>query len=157
MTITKFKTEIIALTLSISVACAISLPSVRNFIYEQNLSSERKVLASVTGDLTGNGDLVTVVKVKSLNSISLEIVLHRSDESQVKDIRRIVLDNKRDTYFDLKDSVTNLALMDLNNDGILEIITSTSDEELIPRLHIYSYSPEDENFIKLGPESISSL
>lgn len=157
MKVAKFKYEFLLMFFSIAVSGIVSVPSIRNWIFEATTSADRTILSSVNGDITGNGDPITVVKIQSLNTISLEVILHNGDQTRVKDIRRILLDSSRDMYFDVKDYVTNLALVDINNDGILEIVTATADENLIPRLHIYRYDTETEDFLKVGPDFMPSI
>ncbi|MCE3009617.1 MAG: hypothetical protein LW875_03270 [Proteobacteria bacterium] len=130
------------------------IPQSRGFFYRLIYEDSRSVLAKVEGDLTGKGDRVHVIKVKSDDELVLEVYFFQNPQEPATEMRRIILSEKRDAFMDFKGSTTNLALIDVNEDGIQEIITPTFDENLIPRLNVYQIDLESRVFQKLGPREL---
>ena len=124
----------------------------RDFIREKVVSHSRQILAKADADLTGKGDWVTVIKVQTADSLSLEI--YRTDAQHVTSefLKRIVLPDRRDGYFTFHGNATNLAITDVDNDHNLDLIAPTFDENLVPRLNIYRYDSLSRDFVKLGAE-----
>jgi hypothetical protein len=111
--------------------------------------SDRSVVGILQTDLTGNGNKVTITKVKSKLDISLEIYFYKEGSKEPQEIKRIILDDRRDAFFDMKGSVTNLAAVDLDGDAVLEIFAPSFDENLIPRMNVFKYDPTTGDFEKL--------
>ncbi len=139
--------------ISLSLAVLTVLPSSREFIRSVIVSNSRQVLAKAEGDLTGKGMKVAVIKVKTADTIALEIFESQGDTASLQFVKRIVLQEKRDAFFNFRGNATNLALTDVDNDGKMEIVAPTFDDNLIPRLNVYKYDPEFNDFRKLGPGS----
>lgn len=130
------------------------IPQSRDFFYRWIYEDSRSVLAKVEGDLSGKGDRVHVVKVKSDNELILEVYFFQNPQEPPTEMRRLILSEKRDAFMDFKGSTTNLALIDVNEDGIQEIIAPTFDENLIPRLNVYQIDLETRVFQKMGPREL---
>jgi len=110
---------------------------------------QRVILAKVTGDLTGQGPHVIVLKIKLRDSLVLEIYdAEKSDENAL--MARIVLPEKRDGYFQLKGNATNLGLADVDNDGTMEIVAPAFDDQMIARLNIYKFNPATRSFDRMN-------
>lgn len=121
-------------------------PPSRRAIQEYfNPGYTREILATVDGDLLNNGTSVKVIKYKGPESIFLEVVENDHSPSP-KLIARIVLPDKRDGMFNLHGHITSLAIADINEDGSNELLVSTFDEQLVPHLNIYRYSPTTQRF-----------
>lgn len=114
----------------------------------------RTILAQAEGDLTGQGDGVTVLKVRTLDAVVLEIYENDGTGRAYKYRTRIVLPESRDGYVKFRGSSTNLVLVDLDGDGGVEIVAPTYDDNLMPRLHAYKWNPKDQVFYALPPESV---
>ncbi len=142
-----------AIFLSLSLAAVASVPSVRQWLRDRLIISNRIILAKADGYLTSNLP-VTVVKVKTADTLSLEIYSRNINTDTLSFFKRIVLDQKRDAHFTYRGNATNLVLTDLEGDGNIEIIAPAFDENLIPRLNVFAYIPESGSFTKLGEGSI---
>jgi len=129
-----------------------SIPEVRQQLRTWLIPEQREILAKVEGDLTGQGDFVTAVKIKTRSDLIVEIYAQDAKTQEPQQRARIVLPEKRDGFFQLHGTPTNLALVDVNGDGVLELAVPTYDENLIPRLHIYRYDPVAQIFILAGPD-----
>jgi hypothetical protein len=111
----------------------------------------RKILATVDGDLLNNKTSVKVIKYQGPDSIFLEILENDSSGSD-KLLARIVLPDKHDGLFNLHGRVTGLAIADIDSDGVNELLTSTFDDQLVPHLNIYRYSPSSQRFEPVKPQ-----
>lgn len=139
--------------ISVALIVLTIIPSSREFIKSQIVRSSRYVLAKADGDITGNGLNISVIKVQTSDTLALEIFEQNVITKESKFLKRIVLNEKRDAYFSFRGNSTNLAVSDIDQDGTLEIIAPTFDENLIPRLNVYKYDKERADFVKLGPET----
>lgn len=114
----------------------------------------RTILSQATGDLTGQGDSVTVLKTRTLDAIVLEIYENDGTGRAYRYRTRIVLPESRDGYMKFRGSSTNLVMVDLDGDGGMEIVAPTYDDNLMPRLHAYKWDPQNQQFLAVPPESI---
>lgn len=150
-----FSLRLVALgSVAFFFAFAASIPSWRAWVREQVLGGQRVILAKAEVDFTGTGDRAIVLKIKSSDGLSVEIYFFDRPGQSPIEVKRIVLSEKRDGFFDLKGNTTNLAIMDIDHDGVLELLAPAYDDNLIPRLNIYKYSPQDRSFTRLESGSI---
>lgn len=106
---------------------------------------EREIIATVEGNLLNDGKLVKVIKYKGPGTIFLEIM------SGNELIGRIILPDKHDGLFNLQGRVTKLAIADIDNDGVNELMAPTFDDQLVPHLNIYRYNPANKQFEAVKP------
>lgn len=126
------------------------LPSFRITLRDTFLLQKREVLAKADGYLTASSP-ITVIKVKTADTLSLEIYTRKENTDELAFFKRIILPEKRDGYFTFRGNATNLVLTDLDGDGNIDILAPSFDENLIPRLHVYSYDPATNAFMQKGP------
>lgn len=143
------------LALVLVVTVVLSIPSWREKIKDFVLSDSREVLAKVEGDLTGKGDLISVVKVKIRSELVLEVYALDPSRGETTLRSRVILPESKDGFFQFRGQPTNLALADTDGDGVLEIVAPTYDENLIPRLHVYRYDEKAQIFVPMGPDAIT--
>lgn len=141
--------------ISLSLAILTCIPASRDFIRSVIVSNSRIILAKAEADLTGKGLKVAIIKVQTSDSLALEIFENDGEENKLKFTKRIVLPEKRDAYFNFRGGATNLVVTDVDNDGQLEIVAPTFDENLVPRLNVYKFNEETHDFVRLGPETYS--
>lgn len=123
--------------------------AIRNFFFGQ----QRIILAKAQGDLTGKGMNVVVIKVKTADTLSLEIYDLDTKTENTGFRSRIILSEKRDAFINYQDNVINLVLADVDKDGSLEIVAPTFDENLVPRLNVYKFQESSQGFDRMGPDS----
>lgn len=128
--------------------------SFRERIREFIVQDQRKILAKAIGDLTGLNESFTVLKVKTQDSLSIEVYQNFDGDQKTAFRARYILPEKRDGFFTYQGNATNLILMDVNADGSLEILTSTYDENLVPRMHVLRFYNDRLGFEELGPENL---
>ena len=139
---------------SLIVAVICFFPDLKEQIHQKLFPPQRKILSQVRGDLSGKGDMFYVVKVLTSDTLSLEIYQIQAENGATQFLTRLVLQEKRDGHFNYKGNATNLALVDVDGDGGLDIVTSGFDENLVPRLHVYKYDLNSGGFHPVGPESV---
>jgi hypothetical protein len=132
---------VVAMTL---VAVAV-VPDLRAKAKEMFMSSGRNVIAKVSGKVGPEGPMITVLKIKNQNNLSLEVYSH-DEEGSLTLLTKIPLFEARDGHFLLQGNATNLALTDVDKDGTLEIVAPTYDEQMVPRLNIFRYNPQTKFF-----------
>ena len=146
------KKEIILLISLAVVAMAVTtiavVPSLKNQVRDFFVKGDRAILSKVEGDLTPQGPRVTVLKIKSQGELSVEVYEQKGEGLQL--MSRMRLDENRDGYFSLQGNATNLALTDLDSDGVMEIVAPTYDDQMIPRLNIFKYNAETKSFERVN-------
>lgn len=146
---------VVLAVLLLTASIITSVPEWRQKVRSWVQSPYRQVLAKARGDLTGQGDVVSVIKLKTQDGIAIEIFAHDLENDHEKLLSRIQFDERRDGHFNIKGQATNLAIMDIDGDGIQEIIVPVFDENLIPRLHVFKFDPLGKVFNRMGPEDVS--
>ncbi|MBC7370741.1 MAG: hypothetical protein H7326_04195 [Bdellovibrionaceae bacterium] len=121
------------------------VPSYRQELRNYFGPEHRTILAKISGDLTGRGMRVTVLKIQTRENLVLEIYSEENPETSTI-MAKIPLPEKRDAYFSLKGNATNLGLADIDDDGTLEILVPTFDEQMVARLNIYKFNVEARTF-----------
>ncbi|OFZ19371.1 MAG: hypothetical protein A2Z20_01950 [Bdellovibrionales bacterium RBG_16_40_8] len=106
---------------------------------------ERVILSVATGKILPNSADGKVVKLMTPDGIALEIYGPIKDNIQPL-IDRILLRDKYDGYFQFKGRAANLALKDMNNDDIFEVIAPSYDSSLTPHLNIFKYDGDSSSF-----------
>jgi len=106
----------------------------------------RQILSTLEGDILGTGVHAKVVKVSEKGQLYLEIFAPIGDSKTLSRISKISLANKKDGYFTFNGQATNLALDDINGDGLLEILAPSFDSNFIAHLHIFRYNNNTKQF-----------
>lgn len=140
--------------LAIGLAMAGAIPSWRQSLRDQVITSNRQIVAKSESPLSGQYEPITVIKVQTPDTLSLEVYSRGANPSQLIFQKRVILPEKRDGYFTFRGNATNLVLTDLDNDGQPEIVAPAFDENLVPRLNVFKYDPATQNLTRLGPDSL---
>lgn len=121
------------------------VPSLRNSVKNAFLSANRDILAKVSGRLSADGPQITVLKIKSKNTIFIEIY-SQEESGELVLMSKIPLFDARDGHVLMQGNATNLAITDVDKDGQLEIVVPTYDDQSVPRLNIFRYNPLNKAF-----------
>lgn len=151
------KLQAFFITLALSATALAFFPDSRFYLHDKLQTDQRKVLGFLHIDLTGLGDRVDLVKVKLGSDISLEVYFYDNQNSAPTEIKRTVLPGHSDVHMDFRGRVTNLAVTDINKDGTLDVVLPTADENLVPRLSIYSVDPLTRILRKLDIQDLGPL
>lgn len=146
---------IILAVLAMLVTTVAVVPSLRTQVKDFFIGEERTILAKVGGNIGPQGPKVTALKIRSKEGLSLEVYSNTAEEGLVL-IAKINLYEKRDGYFSLKGNATNLALVDVDKDGLMELVAPTYDDQMIPRLNVFKYNDQSKHFDRVNaPEGIT--
>lgn len=142
----------IMLLVAASAVAAVLTPSIRQNIQDYLAGSGRDVLATAEGDVLNDSTTAKVIKFKSRDGIWVEIVkLEAEGKSTLID--RILLPDKHDGLFNYQGHVTRLAIADIDQDGSLELLAPTFDQQLVPHLNVFRYNPALKKFEPYQPTS----
>lgn len=147
------KTELITMAILAILAMLMTtvavIPSLRTQVKDYFLNEDRQIVAKATGPLSAQGPRATVLKIKSKNSLFLEVYNIENPEGMSL-IAKIPLFESRDGFFLLQGNATNLAISDIDKDGSVEIVAPTYDEQMIPRLNIFRYNIDSKSFDRVN-------
>lgn len=147
--------SILALIAVVAVCLAI-IPQTRQSIKKIFISQNRKIIAKVDGLLLNSNKNFTVFKIKEGNQLSIELYAP-DEEGNLTLLNKTPLYESRDGYLDVKNTATNLAIMDVDKDGINEILAPTYDDQMVPRLNIFKYNADSNSLDRVAaPEDFNS-
>lgn len=132
-------------TLNISSVVVLFSPA-RKWVQSRILPKEQKMLSIVHGDLMHNGSSIKVVKFKAITGIVLEFYSEIQNGSRYL-INRVEIPNAQDGFFDHRGQAVQLAVVDLDGDGKMELLSPTFNEMMLARLNPYHYSSEQKAFV----------
>ena len=122
------------------------IPSVR--IKLQNLlnSQQRVVLSKITGYFSTNQTQLLILKVKDSAGLQIEIY-GVNPATQAQTFRqKFDLSEDADSFVTLDKNSTNLALQDVDQDGNLDIIAPSVDQNGNLRLNTFRYNSDLNQF-----------
>lgn len=123
-----------------------AIPSTRQTLHQRFFKNKHQILSKIQADVTGNGDLLTILKVASSESLVLEVFLWNREKHKNDFLQRLTLVESRDAFLKIQDQRTNLALIDKDKDGILDLIVPVFDDNIVPRIYTYKFHPESMTF-----------
>jgi hypothetical protein len=126
--------------------CAVMLvsvlhPDVRSQMRGLLAHDFRQVVSVAEGDLAGGGSHYKVAKIKTRDTLSLEVYQILGDGQQ-KLVEKIDMPDQKDGYFNFNGNATNLAIDDIDGDGKAEILAPSFDKNLVGKLNVYHLDPE---------------
>ncbi len=125
------------------------IPNLRAKVKALFDSSDRQILAKVHGKLSGDLFDITILKISSPDGLSLEIYAQEQQDGSLKQIGQFNLNDKRDAFFSFQGNATNLALTDVDNDGTLEIVAPTYDDQMAAHLNVFKYNSTIKSFERM--------
>lgn len=131
----------VCLGLAIILAIVSSLQVVRSALQQ---SPQRKILAKILAEKDGR--IYTILKIKTEDSIDIEI--YNRDEKTYDSIlkQRFTFANEGESFIMIKSEPVNLGIVDINNDGHLDLIAPTVDQMGHSRLNMFSYDSDLAQF-----------
>jgi hypothetical protein len=133
-----------------ALVLAAGVPSWREKAQSYFANRGHEILATAEGDLLGDGTSVKIIKFRNGEGIYVEILkMLPNGDSHVVD--RILLPDKHDGMFNYQGHVTRLAVADINNDGHMELLVPTFDNQLVPHLNVFHYNPTTTRFEPFQP------
>lgn len=141
--------------LSMGLITIAVIPQLRDSAKSLFAFDHRQIIAKVTGLLAPQGPHIMVLKTQDRNSLALEIYEQGANQEMTL-LQKIPLQESHDGYVSLKGNATNLALTDTDGDNVMEIVTPTFDEQLIPRLNVFKYNSLTKSFSKISAPPMSN-
>jgi hypothetical protein len=123
-------------------------PDVRSEARGLFVRDYRTIVSTAKADLLGNGSHFTIVKVKTRETLSLEVYEFGADGSS-RLLEKIALPDAKDGYFNFNGQSTNLAVDDINGDGRPEILAPSFDQNLVGRLNVYQFNSESKKLERI--------
>ena len=142
----KYLLRIILSGLAIAAAIFAFNPDLRKLVQSQfSPSPYRRVLATVSGDLLNSGKDFKVIKIRSHEGLFIEI--YEDFKNNTRPIfARIQLPDRKDGYVHIQGQATNLALDDLDGDGVLEVIAPSFDNSFKAHLNVFKYNETTHSY-----------
>jgi hypothetical protein len=129
-------------------------PPTKQYFESFSAYQKRRILGTIRGELDDSGETTLFVKVQVGRQIFLEAYRSHPRDSVMEYLNKVVLPEKRDAYFHVNGQATNIALIDVNADGKLEILVPTLDESLFARLRVFEFDPTTGAFQSLPPNAV---
>jgi hypothetical protein len=111
----------------------------------EDLKHARKVLSIAQTVEESSGLSFKAVKLSTPQGIEIEIYNQSSEEPQA-DVDTHVLKNHSNGFFHLQGEPTAMAFMDADGNQTLDLVVSTYDLSLTPRLNVYRFDPSSKKF-----------
>jgi len=110
----------------------------------------RVVISIAQADFNHDGSLFRVLKVKTHEGLYLEV--YAPADPKRGGLQPLVATTKlpdtRDGFFTFNGQVTNLVIDDVDNDGILDILTSSFDSNMVAHLNVYHLDLKSGSLLK---------
>lgn len=125
-----------------------SMPALRNFISRaSHTENERKILSKIFTNYDGIN--FVAFKIKTHNAIELEIYEKDAVTYSQKLKHKFTYPNDQDSFLIVEGNTVNLALSDIDQDNIKEILMPTVDQFGVSRLNIIKYNMDLKQFTQL--------
>jgi len=134
---------ITATIISVLLAIASSLNSVRHLF--ENTTEERKILSKVFTEYDHKS--YVILKIKINNAVELEIYEKNNPDNSQLLKQKFILNDDSEAFLMVNSSALNLALIDVNKDGLLDIVCPTVDKNGNSRLNVFQYNSDIEQFL----------
>lgn len=142
----------ILLLLAASLLAAVLTPSIREKAHRYLEGVGREILATAEGDLLNDSSTVKVIKYRDRDGLWVEILKMETD-GRSHQIDRVALPDKHDGLFNYQGHVTRLAIADIDQDGSMELLAPTFDQQLVPHLNVFRYNQALGKFEPYQPAS----
>lgn len=140
----------VLMLLAAALLAAALTPSVRTSVQGYLAGVGREVLATAEGDVLNDSSTAKVIKYRNRDGIWLEVIKDEGDgKSRLVD--RLPLPDKHDGLFNFQGHVTRLAIADIDQDGTMELLAPTFDQQLVPHLNVFRYNKDLKKFEPVHP------
>ena len=139
----KTRNLIVALILvAVAVAFASSVPAVQNAAKALFSGRDRQILAKVSGYYGQDQIEYLILKLKDANGLQIEVYEKSPQANQQVFKQKFELTQDTDAYLTLDKNTTNLALTDVDKDGVLDIVAPSVDRNGNLRLNTFRYNSD---------------
>ena len=143
----KKKQRLVILLLAVAVIAAVlsSFPKVQLKMKDLFLKPHRVVLAKVNTFYGIEQKEYLILKIKDESGLQIEIYEMQKDGGQLFK-QKFELTQDSDAYITLDKNTTNLALSDVDKDGVMDILAPSVDRNGNLRLNTFRYNLEFNSF-----------
>lgn len=145
-----FAIVILAFSLA-SLTLAAMIPKSREAIRRWILRDQRQILAKTSGYATPEGPFVSIFKIREGNALIIEVYTSPGEDGSPNLLQKIPLDETRDGYFNFMGNATNLVLSDTDNDGAMDILAPSFDDQMTARLNVFRFNRSINMFERVIP------
>lgn len=135
----------------VGLTLAALIPSSRQKIRSWLRPDNRQILAKTSGYASADGPFVSVFKIRENGVLVIEVYTTPEQDGSPKLMQKFVLNETRDGYFNFMGNATNLALSDTDQDGALDILAPTFDDQMTARLNVFRFNRALGTFEKAIP------
>lgn len=135
---------------ALALAAISAIPSWRQSVRSFFSTEERQILAKIVTQLTSKEESFTLVKIKQKDELFVEVYKQSDPQAASSFIGKIELNDRKDAFFNFRGQATNMAVSDIDQDGIQEILIPTYDQDMTARLNIYKYDVKSNNFTRMN-------
>lgn len=129
----------------LSLAVALT-PSLRERFQNLMNSDKKVVLSTVSGRVSQGGPNFVVTKVRYQAKLWAEVYKMDAQTGATQFWQSLPLDSEQDAYLGFNVKSSNLALLDIDHDQVLEIVAPTFDDQMNPKLNIFKYDEKSGLF-----------
>ncbi len=108
---------------------------------------DSRILSIVEGDLKNDGFSVKVVKSRTVNGITLDFYSEIQNGNRYLISHVLIPNGKEDGFFDYRSEAVQLAVVDLDGDGKMELVSPAFNDKLTAFLNPYHFSSKVGAFI----------
>jgi hypothetical protein len=111
-----------------------------------------KIIGAVSGSIHSQGPWIEVTKWQTAKGIELRIVLSHFDQTEASEplVQNFFIPRSWDGHTYLNNNVTNLALVNTDQDDWSEVVIPFFELSLVPRLYVLKYDPQIRQFIRIN-------
>ena len=95
------------------------------------------------------GIFITVIKVKTKQGLKIEIYKSQNINDSMDFWLEFPLEGSQDSFFNYHNQASNLILTDVDEDGFLDIMAPTYDEQQQARMNIFRYDDTLKTFVRM--------
>jgi hypothetical protein len=129
--------------------CVALIPTWREKAQSALWPHERIILAKSQGPIEPTGTNITVVKIKTREGLFIEIYKNSEENSNMEFWMQFPLEGSQDGFFNFQNQASNLVLTDVDNDGYIDIMVPTFDDQQQARMNVFRYDPQLETFVRM--------
>lgn len=123
-----------------------------DWVRKLSTSSPSKIMGVVSGAINPKGPWVEVTKWKRGRDIEIRVVISQFNEVEQTEprVQDFMIQKAYDGHTYLNNNVTNVAIVNVDEDEWAEIIIPFFEASLAPRLYVLKYDPIIGQFIRVN-------
>ncbi len=147
----KLNSFIIVLVFAAVILAAISaIPPWRQSVRSVLSSDKREILATLVTQLTSKEETYTILKIRQKEQLFVEVYKQADPHAESQFVARINLNDRKDAFFTFRGQATNLAVSDIDQDGVQEVLVPAYDQDMVARLNIFKYNSKTNSFDRMA-------